>query len=894
MAKAMPVGTIRQWEQGFVIKASDSTLFSSGWIPLETSPEFEELGSRLDGLARNILNKKIPIDGELYLDHEIEEFQEDGENIFQPDDFKKYEGFSGAGRYSFRNEFSRRFMARKIALHDAIQAAFEQANDSDSKDTLTKEQKAEIRTRVREDFKNNDPPFTIETANKLGSIVERVHDHLKQGLTFEGKDKEVYEKAVSIIESLPEKYERISVKKKQKKEAIEMINEQFKDNWAVRESFKKKADEEYQDYMRKFRKNIFDDEVEDQQKTFGVKLNAPTEQFYKKLYSTLAKAKNKDDYPFAELLEIRFAVMYQKELVGDWQAEILPAIEIIEKQLHELPSGHFYTNKSLQSIRHSDRSSEGYAHYNPRDRQIMLSANLTSQSDSLWSKFDGSDHFKNVLLHEIGHAVSMKLGGWNSMNYKQFVKHCGWSWNQDELRHGKYQNTGDNPDQIREGSYSHISLLTKYAHKSPEEAFAEYYSFYATHKKEIDRWFDKGDIKALEKSESYKANTKEAGVWDASRKYKLEVQQGIEDKIQKEIKKLNLDKKKFIEMDLISPWELDGKPYDAPSVRSWKDNSPHQMPIVVVKCKDKKAQIISSDGENIQMASKIGKQMQACITVKEELYSQLKGKGFTDSEIVQYASHTQDGKSIPTQSSKPESISGLMYDYDIIPVKEILRNELPLRWMRKIYESDELKKALDELFGTEENDIEKGGKAYIGEKRTWQGKTYKKQLDGSWKEVNEHEQENKPNSPTLDHLKQLTSFVSGRQRDYFNWQLENAEDITIEKLPQEIKEKLPKKLFEVKQCYVNAYKVCSQIREAKYVEGMASIHGIPIDHAWVEINGKHYDPTNEFVFDNESKLTDYVAIQKYDQSILMMLANRTGEYGPYLQEMFRSLQDDKE
>ncbi len=49
-----------------------------------------------------------------------------------------------------------------------------------------------------------------------------------------------------------------------------------------------------------------------------------------------------------------------------------------------------------------------------------------------------------------------------------------------------------------------------------------------------------------------------------------------------------------------------------------------------------------------------------------------------------------------------------------------------------------------------------------------------------------------------------------------------------------------------KQCYLNAFRVVHNVPEyakADYVEGMAVLGGMPIEHGWVEIDGVIVDPT---------------------------------------------------
>ena len=44
-------------------------------------------------------------------------------------------------------------------------------------------------------------------------------------------------------------------------------------------------------------------------------------------------------------------------------------------------------------------------------------------------------------------------------------------------------------------------------------------------------------------------------------------------------------------------------------------------------------------------------------------------------------------------------------------------------------------------------------------------------------------------------------------------------------------------------CYYNAQTLAVRSDDLKYVEGLMTLHGVPIDHAWLEYNGKVFDPT---------------------------------------------------
>ena len=742
MGKKMPVGTIRHWEQGDVIKAYENSVFGAGWIPLKTSPEFDELGREMDRTAANILSKRIPLKGELVLDHEIDSFESDHDpddesaipnGPFKSSEFKKYEGFEGSGRYAFRNEFSRRFMDNPIKLADEINEALLEANERAKRDQglitagnaifLTKEEVQKIKDQVRKEFKEDNNPFTLEDAEKLAKIVRRTKEQMDAGLNFEGTQKEIYDECIKLADSISENYERLGVKKKLRKEIVEKIKEAFPDNWAVRQSFKEYADNKYSDYLRKYRKQIFEDEAADQEATFGVKLDESNETFYKKLYKKL-KGADTEEYPFSELVELRFAVKYGKELRGDWSAKMLPCVENIEKLIHDLPAGHFLNNfwlKAVTQIDYGKGENGGYAWFSAGSAQINLSKELMRTSLSPWSRGNVSEdnEFDLVMRHEIGHAVSKKFGQNENMLYKEFAKACGWSWSQDLLKRGEFSRTDGAEDTPREGSNSHIQLMTNYSNKSPEEAFAECYAIYGAYQKEIDNFLDTKEISQLNKisktfcDKHFDDSLVRENIPNFDEVAKRSVEKNNE--ILKTIKDSNQLQRNNIKTELISPWDCElheSTPrYVAEKVKRIKSYEVQQMPPVIGITDNGKVELL--EGANRQMHAKMEKKMMPCITISRELYSNLSSKGYSNTEICDFLTVNQSNEDYPTQDSIPIRKQGLSYRQDIITTDVIKQNKDVLECMRRIFHSDELKKAITELFGISidnEDEIQKAHK----------------------------------------------------------------------------------------------------------------------------------------------------------------------------------------
>ena len=297
----MPIGTVRSWSQGDVIKAHAAIPpFSNGWISLKTSPRLESIGRDCDRYASHIADIKMPINGQKFLDHEIDSFGESigEEKFFTADNFKQYYGFHGAGRYSFRNQFSKLFMNNDMNLSEIINEELVEENKasggSSTEDVLTPAQKKEIRDRVRREYKERGSLITEDRALQLLEIVKRTREQVMEGLDFKDPNKKkIYEDFKVIADLLPERYELIKEKRKQKIEAINLIEDTFQDNWGVRESCKDYIQKKFDEYVRKYSEQISKDSLQEQIDEFGVNIEMSPDEFYSKIYEK-AKEQNYD------------------------------------------------------------------------------------------------------------------------------------------------------------------------------------------------------------------------------------------------------------------------------------------------------------------------------------------------------------------------------------------------------------------------------------------------------------------------------------------------------------------------------------------------------------------------------------------------------------------------
>ena len=135
----------------------------------------------------------------------------------------------------------------------------------------------------------------------------------------------------------------------------------------------------------------------------------------------------------------------------------------------------------------------------------------------------------------------------------------------------------------------------------------------------------------------------------------------------------------------------------------------------------------------------------------------------------------------------------------------------------------------------------------------------------------------------IDYIKNISDFTknNGIQGDFFQWQTNNAKEITISKTPKGIDKGFPRK----RECYKNAFKVVSDNynNEILYVEGIIIFHGIPIEHAWNKIGDTYFDVTAEI---DGSKYEEYISIVEIGYDKIHEYAYKTGHYGSYLKSSF--------
>lgn len=721
MAKEFPIGTIRQWESGAVIKAHDPIHpYSNGWIPLVNDAELNRIGVDCDKEAASLLRHKEPINGERFLDHEINEYRdENGEQPYKAANFKQYFGFENAGRYSFRNEFSKRFMQNKMDLDEMVCNALAEANEDAGgdkhTDKLSDEEKKRIRKKIKAGFKEDPNTFSIADARALEVIVHATREKLEEGENIKDPIKNaIYKTQKRVVDYIPEHYERFKVKLGTKNAAIAEIKEVFADNWGICDSFEAHANKKFDEYVKAYKEEIKRDSIEDFKEAFGIDIEMDTKTFYDTIiskYLTMSKSERMEhEESFKYLVYIRFALKYNKSVEGNWSLDHLPALYNLELAINTLPAGHFLSNDELNLI--TSQSYEGgdhggYAWYNGDEKRINFSAACVSNG-SVFGVLSNPMEFKSVLFHELGHSVSKKFGRDEAVDYKKFVVECGWTYQSKELRAGMIA-TGDQRSIPRTGSNSTVELISEYATKAPEEAFAEYYSFYCCNKEAIDNFLAKKDKRFLQQESKWtaKEEDEQRTLRQIMRSYVNPQDSDEQVRFRKGLEELS-DRGRDVEFSLVSAWATEVESYektryDASYIRQNKTMGQQET---VFAYKDGKKRVVFHGGNEVEIA-RMNKKLCSMVEIPKEMYMHFKEKGFSNVDITACLTTHYAHVNPKKQIAPPQLKKGLMHRDDFIDHEQLLTNANVFKAMQHIYNSPELAKALSDMFGGQENDIEK-------------------------------------------------------------------------------------------------------------------------------------------------------------------------------------------
>lgn len=413
-------------------------------------------------------------------------------------------------------------------------------------------------------------------------------------------------------------------------------------------------------------------------------------------------------------LKLRFTKLYGKDIQGDFNRGDLTLLRTFEKIATYLPPGHLLTNPELKKLRKQTYFQDGdnsYAHYQGGKREIYIS-NQAARSNQLGIvDLNKGEELASVLVHEIGHSLSERLGRRDSGAYKRFVVECGWTWEQFKLgnRNTNYQATGNDEDIKRFGSKSGVPLITEYAGKSPEEAFAEYYSFYSQYKKHIDKFLSTGDKRHLEKDTTVKLDLSPKSFRDHP--IFNHISSNSSPRIDAILSEKKRDLSNHIKVTVIDPY-LDNlevtKEKHVPTgkiVYQKSDSSRNkEVPTPVFSVFDSFSgkQDIIDEGEHkdssIHFANKYLRRVSPTFSISKECYKLLTDSGFTHKEIRDYTLGVVGDRKIPVvkEIDKGEK-KGLRYRSTFVDANHLEKMSGIFGSMKGMWESEELQKALKEM-----------------------------------------------------------------------------------------------------------------------------------------------------------------------------------------------------
>lgn len=656
---------------------------------------------------------------------------------------------------------------------------------------LTKEEIDAIKKRVRDNYKfNENDRLNQEDLETLYKKIEGIYTDLRQGEELDGPggvNYEFYQKAKDIFRELDGPYQRISLIQTKVNDAVKSVYEHFQDNWGIRETFRKKCFDKLNNYYYKHKNSIIEDERENFKNLTGVDIfEEDIHKFYGSLDSLLPKEDiDLNDYigkrvpsynnkyeevtiksiidqdvicedvagntftwsyydsksrlekilkkqqfrvDLTPLLKLRFEKLLNKKLDGDWLVDSYTPLYVIESLSKNLPKGHFLTNYYLEKVERESlyNNDNSYAHYNRDKKGIYLSDEALSISD-WYGNLEDITEFSSVLTHEVGHAISTKLGSRGSRLYKDFTVECGWSWEQfPKDDPDSYKATGDDSDIERFGTNSSIKLITDYAQKSPEEAFAEYYSFYTLNKSSIDKYLDTGILES--NKSTFHTMGGEVSFQELLGNTVVEKDKEYNDidRILKNDPRLTNSVKSF-ELSPIKDQFLNSPESKLPvgpfsGVIAKGRESKFSKPIftiynsvgkhsilgqqTTIRKKNKETGEITyqeTEDHNTQdsylhYSNKYHRRLTPTYSISQESFDKLTNNGISVDSIKNYVmDQLKDTKVGLTESIKVNK--GLQYRENIVSEDKIRGSKSILKKMRQIYNSPELEKAIKEMLG---------------------------------------------------------------------------------------------------------------------------------------------------------------------------------------------------
>ena len=148
----------------------------------------------------------------------------------------------------------------------------------------------------------------------------------------------------------------------------------------------------------------------------------------------------------------------------------------------------------------------------------------------------------------------------------------------------------------------------------------------------------------------------------------------------------------------------------------------------------------------------------------------------------------------------------------------------------------------------------------------------------------------------LSYLNQMASMKwEPKQAAWFKKKAKDAHLIEMSSMfdkfsKEEISQMKKSIRFKRNECYRNvslfAQNLMARKEKVEYVEGLVSVCGCPLEHAWVKIGNQYFDPTLELLLKDNVKEKEYVALGSWEMSDVWEVQLKTGYYGEIYREKY--------
>lgn len=151
----------------------------------------------------------------------------------------------------------------------------------------------------------------------------------------------------------------------------------------------------------------------------------------------------------------------------------------------------------------------------------------------------------------------------------------------------------------------------------------------------------------------------------------------------------------------------------------------------------------------------------------------------------------------------------------------------------------------------------------------------------------------------ISHLKRLASITSGRQREFYIFELQHAKEVapvsihdvfTTDEIERIMEEVRPEK----KHCFKNATLIAQLFPDVVYVEGELGIAGVVgTEHAFNRRGDKYFDITVEICLGKDVTKESYISIlEEDDKDALTWFIMDTKTYGAYIPYYYQNFNNE--